>query len=133
MILLESKFRKIIKIIVNVMIVIFIFLISKDIYAKTNEYINTKQEENYKNTVFQNYLGESKKQKKEIGDFFDFIENDLNSYLIEFEYNYPLSPQATVLIITEENTEIKTVYDFDIISSFNLNNSQITILNIRGN
>jgi len=133
MIILESKIRKITKIILNIMIVIFIFLISKEIYIKTNEYIKVKHEVNYKNTVYQKYISESISQKKEIETFFDFLENDLKSYLIDFEYKYPLSPQATVLIITEENTEFKTVYDFSIVSSFDFNDSLITILNIRGN
>ena len=133
MIILESKIRKITKIILNIMIIICIFLISKEIYTKTNEYIKAKQEADYKNTVYQKYISESISQKKEIETFFDFLENDLKSYLIDFEYKYPLSPQATVLIITEENKEFKTVYDFNIVSSFNFNDSLITILNIRGN
>jgi hypothetical protein len=52
--------------------------------------------------------------------------------LIEFDYKYPLSPEATVLIVTEKNAEFKTRYDFNIASSFSLQDSQITILNVRG-
>lgn len=133
MILLESKIRKIIKYLLNIFIVIFIFLIAKDVFSKTNEYMKTKQEVNYKNTIYQKYINDSKSQKLEIKKFLDFLENDLNSYLIDFEYQYPLSPQATVLIVTKEDKEIKTIYDVDIISSFNLDDSQISILNIRGN
>lgn len=132
MILLESKIRKISKILLNILIVMMLFFVIKNIYLKIDEFLKLKQEINYKNTLYNNYKTESLKQKIELKSFFDFLDKDLNSYLIDFDYKYPLSPNATVMIITEGNTEIETVYDFNIISSFKLNESQITFLNIRG-
>ena len=132
MILLESKIRKISKFLLNIIIIVMIFFVIKNIYLKIDEFLKLKQEINYKNTLYNNYKAESLKQKIELKSFFDFLDKDLNSYLIDFDYKYPLSPNATVMIITEGNTEIETVYDFNIISSFKLNESQITFLNIRG-
>lgn len=132
MILLESKIRKISKFLLNIIIIVMIFFVIKNIYLKIDEFLKLKQEINYKNTLYNNYKTESLKQKIELKSFFDFLDKDLNSYLIDFDYKYPLSPNATVMIITEGNTEIETVYDFNIISSFKLNESQITFLNIRG-
>jgi hypothetical protein len=97
-----------------------------------DSYFQTKKETNYQNTLFSKYKIESAKQKKDLKEFFDFIEYDLDAYLIEFDYKYPLSPEATVLIVTEKNAEFKTRYDFNIASSFSLQDSQITILNVRG-
>ncbi len=132
MILLESKVRKILKYILNVLIFFMIFLLITNSYTKFDQYLKTKREINYQNTLFKSYKMESLKQKKDLKEFFDFLENDLNSYLIEFDYTYPLSPNATVLIVTGENSEFKTKYDFDIVSNFSLENSRIAILNIRG-
>jgi hypothetical protein len=109
-----------------------IFLLITNSYIQFDQYLKTKREINYQNTLFEKYKVESLKQKKDLKEFFDFLENDLNSYLIEFDYTYPLSPNATVLIVTGENSEFKTKYDFDIVSNFSLENSQIAILNIRG-
>jgi hypothetical protein len=132
MILLESKVRKILNYFLNILIFFMIFLLITNSYIQFDQYLKTKREINYQNTLFEKYKVESLKQKKDLKEFFDFLENDLNSYLIEFDYTYPLSPNATVLIVTGENSEFKTKYDFDIVSNFSLENSQIAILNIRG-
>lgn len=132
MILLEYKFRKYLKYILNIIILLMIFMILKNSYTKLDSYLQTKKETNYQKTLFNKYKLESAKQKKDLKEFFDFIEHDLDAYLIEFDYKYPLSPEATVLIVTEKNAEFKTRYDFNIVSSFSLQNSQITILNVRG-
>jgi hypothetical protein len=107
-------------------------MILKNSYTKLDSYLQAKNEINYQKTLFNKYKLESAKQKKDLKEFFDFIEYDLDAYLIEFDYKYPLSSEATVLIVTEKNAEFKTRYDFNIVSSFSLQNSQITILNVRG-
>lgn len=133
MILLESKLRKFLIYFLNMLIFLMLFFLIKNSYLKFDQYLKNKREIDYQNVLFDKYKVESLKQKKELREFFDFLENDLNSFLIEFEYVYPLSPNATVLVVTGEETEFKTKYDFDVVSNFSLENSQIAILNIRGN